>query len=108
MLFLTVAAVTSQPMSPTEEKARQIPLVGTSDSRSLNERRLVRRAVSKKTLYEDVPKSLIDALPEFLRADPLAKKVTQRLATRESNLALNIDLRGWTKREELLYKGAVL
>ena len=40
-------------------------------------------------------KSLIDALPKILRADPIAKKVTQRLATKESNLDLNIDLRDW-------------
>ncbi len=39
MFFLTVAAVTSQSMSPTEEKARQILVVGTSDSQSLNQRR---------------------------------------------------------------------
>ncbi len=36
MLFPTVAAVTSQPMSPTEKKARQILVVDTSNSRSLN------------------------------------------------------------------------
>ncbi len=50
---------------------------------------------------------MIDALPHFLRADPLAKKVTQRLATRESNSDLNIDLRDWTQWGELLYKGSV-
>ena len=108
MLFPTVAAVTSQPMSPTEERARQILVVGTSDSRSSNQRRQARGAVSKESLYEDVSKSLIDALPEFLRADPLAKKVTHRLATRESNSDLHIDLRDWTQRGELLYKGSVL
>ena len=85
MLFPTIAAVTSQSMSPTEERARPILVVGTSDSRSSNQRGQGRAAVSKESLYEDVPKSLIDALPEFLRADPLAKKVTQRMATRESN-----------------------
>ena len=108
MLFPTVATVTSQPMSPTEERARQILVVGTSDSQSSNQRRQARGAVSKESLYEDVSKSLIDALPEFLRADPLAKKVTQRMATRESNSDLNIDLRDWTQRGELLYKGSVL
>ena len=50
----------------------------------------------------------IDVLREFLRADPLAMKVTQRLATKESNSALNIDLRDWTQRGELLYKRYVL
>ncbi len=83
MLFLTVVAVTSQPMSPTEKEARQILVVGTSNSQSSNQRRQARGAVSKECLYEDVSKFLIDALPEFLRADTLAKKVTQRLATRE-------------------------
>ncbi len=39
MLFPTVATVTSQPISPTEERARQILVVGTSDSRSSNQRR---------------------------------------------------------------------
>ena len=34
-----MAAVTSQPMSPTEEKAGQILVSDTSDSRSLNEKR---------------------------------------------------------------------
>ncbi len=72
-------------MSPTEGKARQILVVGTSDSRSSNQRRQARGAVSNKSRYEDVSKSLIDALPELLRADPLAKKVTQRLATTQSN-----------------------
>ena len=80
-------------MLPTEEGARLILVVGTSDSRSLNQRRQARGAVSNESIYEDVSKSLIDTLPEFLRANPLAKKVTQRLATRESNLDLNIDLR---------------
>ncbi len=93
MLFPTVAAVTSQPISSTEEKARQILVVSTSDSLSLNQKRQARGVVSNESIYEDVFKSLIDALPEFLRADPLAKKVTQRLATKESNLDLNIDLR---------------
>ncbi len=55
--FPTVAAVTSQPMSPTEERARQILVVGTSDSQSLNQRRQARGAVSKKSLYKDVSKS---------------------------------------------------
>ncbi len=93
MLFTTVAAVTSQPISPTEEKARQILVVGTSDSRSSNQRRQAGGAVSKESLYEDVSKSLIDALPEFLRADTLPKNVTQQMATRESNSDLDIDLR---------------
>ncbi len=96
MLFPTVAAVTSQSMSSTEERARQILVVGTSDSRSSNQRGQARGAVSKESLYENVSKLLIDALPEFLQADRLAKKVTHRLATRESNLDLDIDLRDWT------------
>ena len=107
MLFPTVAAVTSQPMSPTEERARQILVVGTSDSRSLNQKRQARGAVSNESIYEDVSKFSIDVLSEFLRADPLAKKVTKRLATRESNLDLNINLCDWTKRGELFYKGSV-
>ena len=37
ILFPTVAAVTSQLMSPTEERARQILVVDTSDSRSSNQ-----------------------------------------------------------------------
>ncbi len=108
MLFPTVAAVTSQLMSHTEERARQILVLGTSDSQSLNQRRQARKAVSNESIYKDVSKSPIDALPEFLRADPLAKKVTQRLATMESNSDLNIDFRDWTKRGELLYKRSVL
>ncbi len=92
MLFPTVAAVTSQPMSPTEEKATKILVVGTSDSRCSNQRRQARGAVSNENLYEDVSKSLIDTLPEFLRADRFAKKVTERLATKESNSDLNINL----------------
>ncbi len=93
MLFPTFVAVTSQPMSPTEERARQILVVDTFYSRSSNQRRQALGAVSKESLFEDVSKFLIDALPEFLRADPLAKKVTQWLATRESNSALIIYLR---------------
>ncbi len=108
MLFLTVASVTSQPMPPTEEKTRQILVTGTSDSRSSNQRRQARGAVSNQSIYEDVSKSLIDVLPEFLQAYPLAKKVTQCLATRESNSDLNIDLRDWTKCGELFYKRSVL
>ncbi len=96
MLFPTVAAVTFQPMPPTEEKARQFLVVDTSDSRSSNQRRQARGAVLKENFYENISKSLIDALLEFLRADPLAKKATQRLANRESNPDLNIDLRDWT------------
>ncbi len=108
MLFSAVAAITSQPMSLTEEKAKQILVVGTSDSQSSNQRRQTHGAVSNESIYKDVSQSLIDALPELLRADPLAKKVTQRLATRESNPDLNIDLRDWTKRGELLYVRSVL
>ncbi len=108
MLFATVAAVTFQLMSPTEEMARPILFVGTSDSRSSNQKRQARGAVSNKSIYEDVSKSLIDALSEFLQADSHAKKITQRLATKESNSDLNIDLRDWTKRGELLYKGSEL
>ncbi len=108
MLFPTVAPVTSQPMSPTEERARQILVADSSDSGSSNQRRQARGTVSNENLYEGVSKSLIDALSEFLRADPFAKKVTQRLATKESNSDLNIDLRDWTQRRELLYKGSVL
>ncbi len=76
MLFPNVATVISQTMSHTEEKARQILVVGTSDSQSLNQKRQARGAVSNKSIYEDVSESLIDALSKFLRADPLAKKVT--------------------------------
>ncbi len=108
MLFITVAPVTSQPMSPTEGKVRRILVVGTFDSQSLNQKKQARLAVSNESIYEDISKSLIDALPEFWRADPLTKKVTQRLATKESNSDLNIDLRNWTQRGELLYKGSVL
>ncbi len=61
-----------------------------------------------ESIYEKVSKSLIDALPEFLRADPFAKKATQRLATKESNSDLNIDLCEWTHRGDLLFKGSVL
>ncbi len=46
MLFHTVATVTSQPISPTEKRTRQILVVGTSDSRSLNQRRQARGTVS--------------------------------------------------------------
>ncbi len=108
MLFSTVAALTSQPMSPMEKEARQILVVGTFDSRSSNQRRQERGAVLNKSIYEDVSKSLINALPKFLRADSFAKKVTQRLATRELNSDLNIDLCDWTQRGKLLYKGSVL
>ena len=108
MLLTTVAAVTFQLMSPTEEKARKILVVGTSDSQASNQKRQTRRTVSNKSIYKDVFKSLIDALPEFLRANPFAKEVTQRLATRKSNLDLNIDLRDSTQCGELLHKGSVL
>ncbi len=83
MLFPTVTGVPPQPMSPTEEKDSEILVVGISSSRSSNQRRQARGAASNKIICEDVSKVLIDALPEFLRADPLAKKVTQRLATKE-------------------------
>ena len=96
MLFPTVAAVISQPMSPKEERIRQILVVGTFDSRSSNQRRQAGGAISNKSIYKDVSKTWIDALPEFLRADPLAKKLTKRLATRESDSDLNINLRDWT------------
>ncbi len=75
MLFLNVASVTSQPMSLTKERNRQILDFGTFDSRSSNQRRQAHGAVSKESIYEDVFKSLMDALPEFLRADPLAERV---------------------------------
>ncbi len=108
MLFLTVAAVTLQPMSPTEERARQILVVGIFDSRSLNQKRQASGAVTNKIIYEEVSQSQIDALPEFLQADPLAKKISQRLAPRKLKLDWNIELRDWMQCGELLYKGSVL
>ncbi len=57
-------------------------------------------------MYKAVFKFLIDVLSEFLQADPLAKKVTQQLPTRESNSDLNINLHDWTQRGELLYNGS--
>ena len=108
MLFPTVALVTSQSVSLKEEKVSQILVVGTSDSRSLNQKRQARGAVSNKSKYEDISKSLNNVLPEFLRADPFAKKITLRLAIKESNSDSNIDLRDWTRRGELLYNGSVL
>ncbi len=108
MLFPAFASVTSQPMSPTEDRSRQILLIGTSDSRSSNQRRQALGDVSNKSIYENVSNFLIYAFPEFLRADLLAKKVIQRLATRKSKSDLNINLCNWTKRGELLYKGSVL
>ena len=108
MLFSTVAVVTSQLISPTEEKARQILVDGTSDSRSSNQRIQPHGVVSDKSIYEDGSRSLIDFLSEFLPADPLAKKITQRLATRESNSDFNIHICDWTKCGELFYKGSVL
>ncbi len=97
MLFPTVAGVTSQPMSPTEEKARHILVIGTSDSRCSNQKRQARGAVSNESIDESVSRSLIDALPELLRADPLPKKVTYRLATMDSNSDLDINLYDWTQ-----------
>ena len=108
MLFPAVAAITSQSMSLTEEKAKQSLVVGTSDSQSSNQKRQTHGAVSKESIYKDVSQSLIDDLPKLLQADPLTKKVTQWLATRESNSDLNINLRNWTQRGELLYKRSVL
>ena len=75
-LFSTVVTVTSQPVSFTGEKAREILVVRNSDSRSSNQKRQARGAVSNKSIYEDISKSLIDALPEFLQVHPLAKRVT--------------------------------
>ena len=77
-LFSKLAAVTSQPMSPTEKKTGQILVIGTYDWRSLNERRQARGDVSNKSIYVDVSNSLIDNLTQFLRAGPLAKKVTRQ------------------------------
>ena len=108
LLFLTIATVTPQPMSPTKEWDRQILVVGHFDSRCSNQRRQARGAVSNKSIYKDVSKFLIDALPEFLRADPLAKNVTQRLGTKESNSDFNIDLRDWTHRGKLFFKRSIL
>ncbi len=108
MVFVTVATVTSQLMSPAEKKDRQILVVGTSDSRSSNQKKHEYGAVSNKFIYEDIFKSLIGALQEFLQAHPLAKKVTQRWTTRESNSDINIDLRDLMKHGELFYKGSVL
>ncbi len=104
MLFPTVALVAFQSVSPKEEKVGQILVVGTSDSRSLNQKRQASGAVSNESKYEDISKSLNKVLSEFLQADLFAKKITLRLATKESNSDLNIDLCDWTKRAELLYK----
>ncbi len=49
MLLSTVAAVRSQPMLPTEEKARQILVIGTSDSRSSNQKKQARGTGSNKS-----------------------------------------------------------
>ncbi len=40
-------------------------------------------------MYKNAFKFFIDALPEFLQANSLAKKLTQHLATIEPNFILN-------------------
>ncbi len=65
MRFPTVTEVTSQLISPKEERVRQSLVIGTSDSQSSNQKRQARGALSNKNIYEDVSKSLINALPEF-------------------------------------------
>ncbi len=77
MLFPSIAAVTAQSLIHTEEKAKQILVDSKSDSRFINQKRHARRAVSNESTYEIESSFFIDVLPEFLRVDLFAKKVTQ-------------------------------
>ena len=75
------------------------PVVMAITSRS----RQAREAVEQESTYEDISQTLLESLPEFLRVDPLARMVREKLASlRTSNNETN-ELSGWTQLEELLY-----
>lgn len=60
-------------MSPMKE-TRQILVIDTSNSQSLNKKRQLYKAVLNKNIYKNSSKFSIDTLPKFLQANPLAKK----------------------------------
>ena len=86
-----------------EPSHREILAIGTAGRELTNQRRAAREAVVDESTYENIGQTLIEALPEYLRVDPLAKKVFKGLATREP-LSKDVDaLPGWTQQGELLY-----
>lgn len=88
MLLLFVAVVTTHLIIPIEEQARQVLVLGKSNQWSLSQKRLACGAISNKSMYKDVFRSLFDVLSKFLQANTLLKRVTQQLTNKESNSAL--------------------
>ena len=74
MLFLSVAMITAYVLKYTKENARQILVVGVSDTPSSNQKSDTNREVFKKSTYKGGSRSFIDTLPKFLWADPLQKR----------------------------------
>lgn len=72
---------------------RQILIIGTSDSQSLSQKRHKQGTVLNKNSSKNISKSFIKDLPEFVPTDFFAKKITQRLTTRQSNFDLKNNLR---------------
>ena len=66
ILFFSASVVNNQSMTPTKQKARQILVVGTFNSRFGSQKRNKRRDVSKENSHKKVSRSFINALPDFL------------------------------------------
>jgi hypothetical protein len=85
-----------------EEELREVLMAGSADY--TNRRKRAKRAVSEESMYENISKTLTEALPEFLRIDPFAARVLAEIASRENSQGKTDTLPGWTQQGELLYK----
>lgn len=88
ILFPTVALLSVEPRDDVlthEMLLREVLVAGTTSSRQQNQRTQARTAASEEALYEEIDVSLIEILPEFLRIDPLAKHMLEKITAREEH-----------------------
>lgn len=88
ILFPTVALLSVEPRDDVlthEMLLREVLVAGTTSSRQQNQRTQARTAGSEEALYEEIGVSLIEILPEFLRIDPLAKHMLEKITAREEH-----------------------
>ncbi len=76
MLFISVAIVTGQLITPKQTKTTQILIADTSELLSLIQKRHERRVVSNKNIFIQIIQSFIEFFLEFLRADFFVIKIT--------------------------------
>ncbi len=82
-------------MTSKKEQIKQILIVDNLDLRFLSQKKQTQGVISNKITYKDLSRFFTEASSKFLQVELFAKRVTQLLATTESNKDLNNDLFDW-------------